>query len=164
MKRLCVGVSLLSLFCVEPAFSQNRMVITFKDGNVQSFDTATIVKVDYVSVQQAADADQAHPPGCWAGHFTGTDISGYAMDINLDEKDGRVEGGYSYYHKAKGQNVTAVIENATIEGTTLRGTWRQVQGVTDSGRFEWRWWPGERCGTFEGSFDGIKYWHKMKRQ
>lgn len=164
MKRLGTGVLLLSLCCVNQAFSRDRMVITFKDGRVQSFDTATITKVDYVDVQQAPATDQAHPPGCWTGHFAGTDISGYAMDITLEEKGGRVEGGYSYDHKAKGQHVTAVIENATIEGNTLRGTWRQVTGVADSGRFEWRWWPGDRCATFEGTFDGIKYWHRMTRQ
>lgn len=163
MKRLSVGV-LLSLLSVNPAFSGERMVITFKDGTVQSFDTATITKVDYVAAKQAPGRAPAHPSVCWAGHFAGTDISGYAIDINLDEKEGRVEGWYSYHHKGKGQDVTAVIENATTDGNILRGRWRQVKGVADSGRFEWQWWPGERCVMFEGTFDGIKYWHKMKRQ
>jgi hypothetical protein len=86
------------------------------------------------------------------------------MEINLVEKNGKVEGGYAYYHKGQGQNVTAVISNAVIEGDVLRGTWKQIKGIMGEGKFEWKWLPNEKCRVLEGTFDGTKYWLRMTRQ
>ena len=157
MKKIFVVVLLAVVISTTYAFSQDKMIITFKDGQVQSFDTNTILKIEYGSTQSSASA-------CWTGRFKGNDISGYAMEINLVEMDGRVDGGYTYYHKGQGQNVAAVITNAVIEGGVLRGTWKQVKGVAGEGKFEWRWLPNEKCRIFEGTFDGTKYWLRMTRQ
>jgi hypothetical protein len=154
MKKF-VFIALLSMvICIGfAAYSQDKMVITFIDGKVQSIDLKTISKIEY-----KASAT------CWTGHFSGTDISGYAMDINLVETDGRVEGGYTYYHKAQGQDVTAILTVTVVEGDTLKGTWKQIKGILAEGRFEWKWLPNERCRAFEGTFDGTKYWQRMNRQ
>jgi hypothetical protein len=100
---------------------------------------------------------------CWTGHFTGTDTSGYAMDVRLKERNGVVEGGYSYFHKAQGKQVRAVILDARMDGEVLAGRWKQVEGILAEGQFQWRWLPGQRCKTFEGSFNGTKFWNRIGR-
>ena len=100
---------------------------------------------------------------CWSGHFTGTDISGYPMDITLSENNGRVEGGYRYYHRAQQKEVTAMITDTSLQGNVLRGRWKQIKGIVASGNFEWKWLPNAQCRSFEGTFDGIKYWGKMTK-
>lgn len=144
-------------------------------GILEKFDTAK--ETELMKQIESAIAAGSTPPNswkapttpssasaCWTGRFTGLDISGYAMEINLVEKNGRVEGGYSYYHKGQGQNVVAVISDAVIEGDVLRGTWKQVKGIMGEGKFEWRWLPNEKCRVLEGTFDGTKYWLRMTRQ
>lgn len=153
MKKVLFIALLSMIICVGSAYPQDKMVITFTDGKVQSIDLKTISKIEYKSSAT-----------CWTGRFSGTDIGGYAMDINLVETDGRVEGGYTYYHKAQGKNVTAILANTVIEGDTLKGTWKQIKGIIAEGRFEWKWLPNERCRAFEGTFDGTKYWQRMNRQ
>lgn len=148
------------------ARSEDRMVITFKDGRVQSIDTATIARIEFAPSARPAPPSTPVPtpaPGTWTGHFAGTDTSGYAMDINLVERNDRVEGGYAYFHKGEGKHVTAVISQTVINGDVLRGTWRQTTGILASGTFEWRWLPGERGRAFEGSFNGTKFWVRMTR-
>lgn len=163
MKRVWMAVAALMVFWTGAALAGDQMIITFQDGRTQSIDTGTILRIEF----QSAGTSAVTPPaatGCWTGRFRGTDTSGYAMDINLRETDGRVEGGYAYYHRGKQRQVTAVITDAVITGRALRGTWRQVSGIPAEGRFEWTWLPGSECQAFEGSFDGIRYWRRMTRQ
>ncbi|PKN34330.1 MAG: hypothetical protein CVU61_09125 [Deltaproteobacteria bacterium HGW-Deltaproteobacteria-19] len=163
MKKEWLVISLLLVFWAGTVLAGDQMVITFQDGRTQSFDTSTILRIEF----QTAGASSGSMPaltGCWTGRFRGTDTSGYAMDINLRETDGRVEGGYAYYHRGQQRQVTAVIADATITGRVLRGTWRQVSGIPAEGRFEWTWLPGSECQAFEGSFDGTRFWRRMTRQ
>lgn len=163
MKRVWLVVAAWLVFCTGAALAADQMIITFQDGRTQSIDTGTILRIEF----QSAGSSAATPPaatGCWTGRFRGTDISGYAMDIKLREMDGRVEGGYAYYHRAQQKQVTAVISDAVVTGRVLRGTWRQVTGIPAEGRFEWTWLPGGECQAFEGSFDGTRYWRRMTRQ
>jgi len=149
---------LLLIFALGIGFAQEKMIITFKDGRAQTLDTNTIQKIEFRSTPASTEAD------CWTGHFSGTDSSGYAIDINLSVKNGVVEGGYSYYHKAQGQSVTAIITNTLVTGDVLRGNWKQTKGVVAEGKFEWTWLPNRKCAAFEGSFDGTKFWTQMIRR
>jgi hypothetical protein len=98
----------------------------------------------------------------WAGNFKGNDTSGYAMNINLQENKGKVTGGWTFFHKSAGANVTATITSATVVGNTLQGTWTQT-GVPMTGNFTWRWLADGNCNAFEGSFNGTRYWTRMNR-
>jgi hypothetical protein len=174
MKRLIFWAMLFGMYAVGTAMSQDTMIITLKNGTVQNIDTRDISKIEFKSAQgqrptsspatTTKDDPQLTQSGCWTGHFTGTDTSGYAMTINLVEKNGSVEGGYSYFHKGEGKSVTAVISNAVINGDALRGKWKQIQGIESEGTFEWKWLASAKCKTFEGSFNGTKYWPQMRRQ
>ncbi|MFH1091306.1 MAG: hypothetical protein V1742_07030 [Pseudomonadota bacterium] len=168
MKKVLFIVLLLTVLCAGAVLAQDKMIITFKDGSVQSFDTNNIIKIEFQSAKPSTTYTPTPSPApssqCWTGRFAGLDTSGYAMDINLTEKDGIVTGGYSYFHKGENKQVTAIIVNAKIEGDRLRGTWKQIKGIIAEGPFEWKWLPGQKCQAFEGTFSGTKYWHRMTRK
>lgn len=144
--------------CTGSAASAETLAITFKDGRVLTFNTKDIAKIDFETPSRTGGKAP-----CWDGAFTGSDISGYPMKLELREHDGTVEGGYSYFHKARGVAVTAVISETVVDGDVLRGRWKQVTGIPAEGRFEWRWLSGDRCRSLEGNFDGTKYWPRMTR-
>lgn len=163
MRKVWLAVAAWVILQTGVALAGDQMLITFQDGRKQSIDTSTILRIEF----QPGGKSAVIPPAkteCWTGHFRGNDTSGYSMDINLRETNGRVEGGYSYYHRGQQKQVTAIIKDATITGGVLRGTWKQVSGIVAQGRFEWTWLPGAECKDFEGRFDGIHYWRRMTRQ
>ena len=53
MKKIFVMVLLAVVISTTYAFSQDKMIITFKDGKVLSFDTNTILKIEYGSTQSS---------------------------------------------------------------------------------------------------------------
>lgn len=170
-------LALLTIAVPGTSLAQEKMVVTFKDGSVQTFETASIARIEFQSVKPPAATGDSAPPAsappasappaagpCWTGRFGGLDISGYAMDIELTEKDGAVTGGYSYLHKAENKQVTAILVGARVEGDRLKGTWKQVKGIVAEGPFEWKWLPGQKCQAFEGTFSGTKFWHRMVKK
>jgi len=162
MQRNWWVIGILLVVLAGTAFAQDSMVITFQNGTKQTIDTSTILKIEFQRAGASAGATR-EPTGCWTGHFKGNDTSGYAMNINLRQTDGSVEGGYTYYHRGQQKQVSAIITDTAVTGNTLRGTWKQVSGIIAQGRFEWKWLPGSECQAFEGTFDGTKYWHRMAR-
>lgn len=145
------------------ASAQNTMVITFKDGKTLNLDTNAILKIEYQQGHVSGHPSTSPQPDCWTGRYAGNDISGYGMDININESFGKVTGGYTYYHKGQQKYVTAVIDGV-VEGNAIKGRWRQVSGIVAEGNFVWRWLAGKECSAFEGSFDGTKYWQRMTKQ
>jgi hypothetical protein len=164
MKNAFFGILMFLWLAMGIGATQDKMIITFKDGRVEALDTNAILKIEYKSASIPIVTTAPPATECWAGHFAGSDTSGYDIDISLVVRNGVVEGGYSYYHKAQRQNVTAVITNTVVEGDVLRGKWRQTTGVIAEGKFEWRWLPNRKCAAFEGTFDGTKYWSQMARR
>lgn len=164
MAKSTIFASLVFLFCTGTAFSQEKLHITFKDGKELSFDTNSIQKMEFRSTQPATQPAAQSAAGCWAGHYSGVDTGGYPMDIHLTEIDGKVEGGYKYYHKAEQKDVSAVLTDVTIQGNVLRGRWKQIKGIIFDGGFEWKWLPNGKCQSFEGMFDGTKYWPRMNKR
>lgn len=163
MKKFFAVVILMTVMMAVNAFSQDNMIIRFKNGSSQIIDMSSVDRIEFGNAAAPSYGTPA-ASGCWTGHFAGSDISGYGMDINLQEQSGTVTGGYSYYHKAQGKQVRAVILDATVQGDTLRGRWKQVEGVSAEGQFEWRWLSGEKCMAFEGTFDGTRYWQRMTKR
>jgi hypothetical protein len=174
MKNLILLALLFGVFAIGTAASQDAMIITFRNGTVQNIDTSAISKIEFRSTQGQTSTSspstitknvpQETTSGCWTGHFAGLDTSGYSININLVEKNGTVEGGYSYFHKAQGKSVTAVISNVVINSDVLRGKWKQTQGIIAEGTFEWKWLSSNKCQAFEGAFDNVKFWNQMRRQ
>lgn len=167
MRKRYVAVMILMGMFAANAFAGN-MTIRFKDGTYNVIDVSRIERIEFSDGPPSTAAPAPNEPtaasGCWTGHFTGSDISGYAMDITLAEHNGDVTGGYRYFHQAEGKQVRAIIENAVIQGNGLRGRWKQVEGIVAEGDFEWRWLSGEKCVAFEGSFSGTKYWNRMVKR
>lgn len=143
---------------------RTTLVIIFKDGHQQSFSLAEIARIEFRGNAESNTPTVRPVDSNWTGRFVGVDTSGYPIEISLTEQNGGVGGGYSYYHKAQRKQVRAIIVDTRIEGDTLRGRWKQVEGIISEGGFVWRWLAGQRGKAFEGTFDGVRYWTRMTRR
>lgn len=150
---------------------RSTLVITFTNGSTQRFNMSEVARIEVSASHQPAPVaptskTQTVPTkaSLWEGTFGGSDTSGYPMDIRLQVRNGVVTGGYSYFHKVASKQVRAVITDTSVQGDTLTGRWKQVEGIIAEGRFVWKWLPNQQGKAFEGSFDNIKYWHRMTRQ
>ena len=106
-------------------------------------------------------AGEENDVNCWSGSFTGNDVNGHAMKIDLVQAGRRVNGTWNFTQS--GIKVHATITEADVNGNTLVGRWTQT-GVEMSGSFVWTWLPNRRCKDFEGSFGGTRYWEDMRKQ
>lgn len=186
-----ISISVLFIFCLASLTivhatsiddtGRTTLQITFKNGNKQRFTLSDIARIEFIDDYQQIPTQTTPVPsspsttnttgqagikqvGNWDGLFGGEDKSSYPIEIRLTMENGIVSGGYSYFHKANNKSVKAIITETSIQGDTLTGRWKQVEGIIAEGRFVWKWLPGLQGKAFEGSFDSIKYWGRMNRK
>lgn len=54
MKKFLLGMFCLLVLCCGSVLAQDKMIITLKDGRVLSFDTNSILKIEYLSAQPSS--------------------------------------------------------------------------------------------------------------